>query len=224
MSDNDDTNAIDKAEISRLFSLVELIPFYIIRRTIGLIYILIAATILMGQAISMILESILSPSIANPITLIIVSITLLLIFVLVSFPLQKAIRVQRYVFGTSSEKKDKSGKMWGFIWGIISVAIVILLFVSNYLQNDLLFYFGLQLLIGIGQMCNYLFSKRDKNYIGQIKNEYLYYSLFLIISSPIILIYSTFAAMFIEFTMLFCSYLFGLYILITSEKVFVEND
>ncbi len=218
MSNNDDSIDAEKKQVAKLFALVELFPYYILRKTIGIIYIIIAATILVGESISNIFSQYIN-------TEIVFMATMTMMFFLISLPIRSAFKLQTAISNTPEEKRRVP---WFFsqsiLWMIIGLLIVVVQIIADLLNNRFLFYVGLEFLIGLGQLVNYWISAKEQKYPGRICNEYLYFGIIIMATVPLLILFPNIADELIEITVLFGTYIFGLYILTTSNKVFLEKD
>lgn len=215
MSNND----LERAKkLLKIVDIIELYNYYLIRRSIGMIYIIIIALVTMIMLLCSFLTESLSLSLSVVGALYVVSfIVFMVIIILLSTTI---VRIP-----TIYETKSLEGKRYGIVWTIIGIIIIISsIIIYNTSIPDYYFPFTMQFLYGIAYVCNYFISKMTGYYPGKVDVEYLYLGVSLIAGSMIILIYPRYDWIVVVLFAFMGTFLFGIYLIITASNIFKERE
>ncbi|MGQ4891649.1 MAG: hypothetical protein ACP6IP_04070 [Candidatus Njordarchaeia archaeon] len=200
-------------EFLNVIKYIEKYEYYMIRRSIGLLYLIIAATVsLFVISISYIIELI--PTSLLPIAISILVILMITTIILASVNVFKIPKIYE------EQKKEKcKGSTSGLIWFILSIIAIAIIISANFIDYpDYTMPLTVQMLVGLGNLGNFYDSWKQKDYPGKIEKEYLIFSIVLLISAIFILVYPGFGWFVVTVTSLLGAYILGLYITLTAEK------
>ncbi|RLE75598.1 MAG: hypothetical protein DRZ80_02490 [Thermoprotei archaeon] len=201
-------------KLLKIVDIIERYNYYLMRRAIGTLYIVIVGLIsLIILFIGIFTEIItLPPSLEG-----ILYFLSFIFFFIIIIPLGSLIlRIP-----TLYSPDKKSGKGYGITWMIVGASILIassIIYTSP--LPDYYFAFILQCLMSAGQFGNYLASRSQIDYPGKVEKEYFYFGLPLILFSPLILIFPEYAWLIVIIFVSTGTFLFGIYLIITAPKVF----
>ena len=198
----------------KIIDVVEKYQYYMVRRTTGLLYLTIAATISIFLFLTLyILE--LVPASLKAITFVPL---LMLIFAAIWFISANILKLPKiYQIGKREDEAAERGI--GYTWfglSLLYVLIMILNFIIHLPQFILPLY--TQVFVALGNLGNYYFGKRTEQYPGKINREYLYFAIILLLTSPMITIFRGYEWFIVTIFTLLGTYAFGVYIVLTSDK------
>ena len=203
----------------KIIDIVENYQYFIWRRTTGLLYLTIAATISIFLLFGFSIVQLFPEKFAGIVFFIIISLTFLTIW-LISINIFKLPKI----YTTKEEKNNKAGKKTGITWFLLSLGYILLIIISNFIKlPSYTIPLYTQIFTGLGNFGNYYFSKKTRYYPGKIEKEYLYLSLTLLISSILIPIYKGYEWFIVTIFCLVGTYVFGVYIVLTSDKAFEQR-
>ena len=196
-----------------VIKVIEKYHYYLLRRTIGLLYLTIAATvsifiIFISFIVNVIPEQFLPLVIVGILTIMLVEIFIVSMNI---FKLPKMYSRKE----ESRKKRDLSGKIW-FTLAVITVALMMF---GPYLKfPSYTAPLATQIFVGVGNIGNYIESRTDETYPGKIEKEYLLYSIVVLIAGAFIPFLPEYGWFIVTITALFGAYAMGLYITLTADK------
>ncbi|MBY8997359.1 MAG: hypothetical protein KGD60_06490 [Candidatus Thorarchaeota archaeon] len=209
---------VEKArQLLLLTDLVDKYPQVIARRVAGLVYLIIAGGVSFATLIFMSLQDILGPG--NPLLVNLGFVGMSLLFSwIVAFRLILPI--------TSSYPQEATteggGKATFLVWGILAISIVVL---SVYtFSSDLgdLFAPGLQCLMGVGFLSNYIGGRRDGG-VEFYSREHLYFAIAVFLSIIPMMMFLSIAYIFLIVVDMGGIYVIGIYMLVTAERLLLAS-
>ena len=217
-NDDNDEELVEKAkQLLLLTDLVDLYPKVVARRVSGLVYLIIAGGISFATLIYMSLENVLGPF--NPVLVNLVFIGISLFFSwLVAFRLVLPL-TQSYPKEPGPKEQERAPFI---VWGILAVAIVIVALTTFSTSNGIWFMPGLQIIMGIGFLSNYILGKRDVE-VDVFTREHLYFTFVIFLSVLPMFLFLEFAYVVLIVVDMGGIYIIGIYMLITSERLLLES-
>lgn len=213
-----DDEMVEKAkQLLLLTDLVDNYPRVVERRVAGLIYLIIAGGMSFAILIYMTLQDVIGPG--DPLIVNLGFVVLSLLFSwIVAFRLVLPL--------TSSYPKktttDNDGKLPLVIWGILVIAMVLLSFATFSTGNGALFAPGLQIIMGIGFLSNYIGGRRTSE-LEFYTHEHLYFAIVVFLSIIPMLMFLNIAHLFLIIADMGGIYIMGIYMLITAERLLLES-
>ncbi len=201
-------------KLLRIVNVIENYNYYLIRRSIGLIFIvIIALTAIIIATINMIEQALnLSLFLSGMLYFSAFSLFFLVITIL-SHNIAKIPEIY--------SAKRMNYRNYGGIWMIAGIMILVSsVIIYNTYIPDIYFTFLLQVLFGVGFLGSYFTAKNDPDYPGKVKEEYLILGLVLILLSPLILLYPKYAWITAFTVVMIGTFIFGIYLILTASKVF----
>jgi len=210
-----------KKEIEKIKKLLDVADvlekydYYLLRRSVGLIYLTISASISLILVIFLGFIEIVPPS---QTTLFIGAV--ILIMIIATYFAVNGIFGSLKIYKIEVKKgKSVSGKIWGTLNALFFV-ILLLGFLGIIPEYD--YPFIVQIIVGLGNLGNYYDSKKNEEFPGKIEKEYLVFSAILLATAVLIPLSPEYGWFIVTMTALLGSYIFGLYILFTSDNVFEQ--
>ena len=200
-------------ELIEILDTLERYNYYVIRRSIGILYLLISATISFALLIFLYLLDLF-----RGLSLFIISLSFFLIVILTVILLSGTIFRTTVIYKEKKEKKKKKS-ISNIAWSLATITLIPIMIISQ--TFNLPYYlspFYIQLMVAIGNLGNYLESHRQKDYPGKVEKEYLAISLILFITSPAFFIFPEYCWFILTITALGSTYIAGVYLILTAEK------
>ena len=196
-----------------VIKVIEKYHYYILRRTIGLLYLAIAATVSIFVIFILFMVNVIPESLLPLVIVGIVAIMFIEIFV-VSMNIFKLPKIY-----AKKERKKGRSNLIGKIWFIIFLITIPMMIIAPYLKfPDYTAPLVTQIFVGLGNMGNYIGSRKDEAYPGKIEKEYLLYSIIVLIAAVFIPYQPRYGWFIVTITALFGAYILGLYITLTADK------
>gem|GEM_PF-4752781 len=211
----------ERERIERFLEIVDLIEvygYYLLRKGIGELYIFVAGIISISLLLVLPLETIL-PNIY-------LSIAIVLIFIIASsstlFACREFILIP-YLY-VRKPRKEKKIEIEGVFWSIASIVIV-LTFITIWtgLVPPTIAPFTVGVMVGFGNIGNYVGARGRKDYPGKVSREYLVLGVIIIMGSFLALLLPQYGWYIITIVALLGTFLFGVYILLTASKVLEQR-
>ena len=210
------TEKIDQTKIKELLEVLNVLErynYYVIRRSIGILYLLISATISFGLLIFIYFLEVF-----KGISLFIISLTFFIVVVIAVILLSGSIFKTTMLYIEKKKVRRKSN-ISSIMWTLATIIIIPLMILSQY--YNLPYYLSplyIQLMVAVGNLGNYLESRREKDYPGKVKREYLVVSIFLFATLPAFVLFPEYCWLTLTITALGSAYITGLYLILTAEK------
>ena len=200
-----------------LTDLVDKYPQVVARRVAGLVYLIIAGGISFATLIYMSLQDVLGPG--NPLLVNLGFVGLSLLFSwIVAFRLVLPL--------TSSYPKEAptegGGKATFLVWGILAIAMVVLSFYTFSSGVGELFVPGLQCIMGVGFLSNYIGGRREGG-VEFYTREHLFFAIAVFLSIIPMMMFLSIAYIFLIVVDMGGIYVIGIYMLITAERLLLES-
>lgn len=199
-----------------LTDLVDKYPKVVARRVVGLVYLIIAGGISFATLIFMSLQDVLGPGNQLLVNLGFVGISLLFSWI-VAFRL-----VLPLTSSYPKESTEDGGKAPFVIWGILAVAMVVLSLYTFSTGLGDLFAPGLQLIMGVGFLSNYIGGRRETG-VEFYSREHLYFAIAVFISIIPMMMFLSIAYIFLIVVDVGGIYVIGIYMLITAEQLLLQS-
>lgn len=201
-----------------VIEVVERFQYFILRRTIGILYLLIAATISVFLMIGLSISELFEGAYGLLVLTALFFAMLAIIFVVAN----NIFKLPRLYVSDKEALKD-GGKERGIFWLILSMINFALMFVIIYTHAPFyLLPMSIQLFVALGNLGNYYFASKEEGYPGRVDREYLYLSLILFISTPLFPVFPGYGWFILTVFALAGTYITGLVILVTAEKALEE--
>jgi len=205
-------------KLLRIVDVIENYNYYLMRRSIGMIFIvIIALTSIIISIISMIEQTFELTYFAASLLYFSSFSLFFMIIILLSYNIGKI----PAIYSMKRVSYRDHGKIWTIIGGFILVTSFI---IYNTWVPDFYFPFILQASFGAGFIGDYLISRKQPEFPGKIDQEYLPIGLALLLFSPIILIYQDFSWIIAFMSITIGTFIFGIYLLLTAGKVFEKRE
>jgi len=208
-------------KLLKIADIIEKYQYYLIRKSIGSFYIGIISVVAIGLFTYPLLLEILGESravLAGILTGLITAIIFILWFVS-AFTSPK-------IFLEKEKKRKKFALSVNLLWLSLFSVYGIIGIVDIFMPlPEFIYPFYLSLMIGIGNIGNYFFSRKTKDYPGKIEKEYLYLGLVAILPAFIIPFVPQVEYQWsLDFIAIwFGMFIFGIYVIITAPRVFEEG-
>lgn len=214
--DNEDLEYAKK--LLRIVDVIENYNYYLIRRSIGITFIvIIALTSIIIMLISMIEQALKLTYFVASMLYFSAFTFFFLIIILLSHNIVKI----PTIYSTKRVSYRVHGKIWTCVGGFILVSSFV---VYNTSVPDFYFPFILQASFGIGFISNYLAARTTPEFPGKIDREYLPIGFALLLTSPLILVYPEQAWIITSIVIMIGTFIFGIYLILTASKVFEKRE
>ncbi len=208
----------DLMDILKIVNIVKMYGWYVLRKTIGTLYVVISATIGIILSFLLLVINVLNSPILDLIVFIVPSIGVaaILLFASQTFSTLK-------IYPLQIRKIRHTRITYSHIWLLMLLIIFIVALSTKFLNFPIiLLALTIHFAIAIGNMGNYFASRCTEKYPGKIEKEYLYPSIIGFITGPFIPLYPNFAWLIVTLVNLVGSYLFGIFLIVSSSKLLSE--
>ena len=202
----------------KIADVVKVYGWYVLRKTIGTLYVTISATIGIVVSVLLIVVNLLSSPLLEILIFVIpfIGIATILLFASQMFSTFKVYPIE---IRNIRSRKVRSQHVWLILLLIIFlVSISVKFFAISVIILALTIHFS----VAIGNMGNYIASRYTENYPGKISEEYLYISIIGFATGPFIILFPHFEWLIVTIVNLVGSYVFGIYLIASSSKLLSE--
>lgn len=202
----------------RIVDVIENYNYYLMRRSIGMIFvIIIALTAIIINFISMV-EHLFELSYITIGILYFFSFSLF--FLIIIFLSHNIGRIP-IIYATKRVDYRDLGKVWSIIGALILISAIIIYSTE---VPDFYFFLTMQSLYGIGFISSYLTTKNKPNFPGKINLEFVSIGLIQFLTAPLILIYPKYSGIIAFMVITIGTFIFGIYLILTANNVFKKRE
>lgn len=209
---------VEKAkQLLLLTDLVDKYPMVVARRVAGLVYLIIAGGISFATLIFMSLQDALGPGdpfLANMGLVVLSLLFSVIVAIKLVVPLTRSY--------PQEPGANEGGKVIFAVWGILGAAIVVLSLVTLPVGMADQFPPGLQLIMGIGFLSNYLLGRKGDGKEFYTR-EHLYFAIAVFLSIIPMVMFPTIAYVFLIVVDMGGIYVIGIYMLVTAEQLLLQS-
>jgi hypothetical protein len=198
----------------KVVEIVEKYQYYIERRTVGMLYLTIAASISIFLFLLSFLIELAPKNLKAGLFLTIFTFTFIAIWLI-------AVNIFKFprIYQKEKEAEKRVGKRIGLTWFSLSLIYLLIIVINNvHPVPQYITPLYTQILVGLGNLGNYYHTRKTKWYPGKVEKEYLYFAIILLLTSPIIPILKGLEWLTVTIFALTGTYILGVYIVLTSDK------
>jgi len=206
-------------DLGELSLIIENFYYYHLRRGLGNFYIFISATI----SVFLFLGLIVRDYLLDVVGLAAANMTIFL-FILIAMIILFFMGAQYFKFLNLYKVRDSwEEKNITWLWVPISIGfIAYMIFAPSLGFPEYSYPLAVNIFVVAGNFVNYLNEAIREDYPGKVEKEYIFYIIILIIGAILIPIFPTFGWIITTISALAGAYAFGIYLVMTSERIFEE--
>jgi len=208
----------DLTDFLEIVNVVKIYGWYVLRKAIGTLYVVISAAIGIILSFFLVLREILNPPLLE---IMLCIVTVIGVATIIFFAVQIFSSLKIYPIKI---RRVRFTRITSFhIWLLMLLVTSFIALSCKFLGlSATIFALSIHYSVAIGNAGNYFTSHYTENYPGKIEREYLYISIIGFLTGPFILLYPDLKWLIVTLVNLVGSYLFGIFIIISSGKLLSE--